>query len=100
LLFGAFDQLVKLFVEFAGGASCVFRFSHFGDPFAFGLGGTPFLFWRNAKPINPSTSKITPAPINQCGYAISENVTYFSFFGVPQFRLQPHLDEGATSFSS
>jgi hypothetical protein len=43
----------------------------------------PFLFWRNAKPINPSTTKTAPATINQCGYCIADSITIFPF------RLQP-----------
>jgi hypothetical protein len=36
LFFGALDQLVKFVIEFAGGVFRIFRFGHFGDPFAFG----------------------------------------------------------------
>ena len=36
-------------------------------------------FWRNAKPMNPSTTKTTPAIINQCGYSIAESIRSFPF---------------------
>src|ERR1017187_3440512 len=42
----------------------------------------PFLFWLNAKPINPSTTKTAPATINQCGYCILSspgNAYFFAF---------------------
>src|ERR1019366_6629855 len=34
----------------------------------------PFLFWRNAEPINPITTKTPPAIISQCGYCIAESM--------------------------
>jgi hypothetical protein len=49
----------------------------------------PLLFWRNAKPINPSTTKTAPATINQCGYSIAESIRHFPFAFRP-----PHLDFG------
>ncbi len=33
-----------------------------------------FLFWLNANPINPSTTKTAPATISQCGYSIAESI--------------------------
>src|SRR6202043_88483 len=39
--------------------------------------GSAFLFWRNAKPKNPSTTKTAPATINQCGYSIAESIRQF-----------------------
>ena len=36
VVFGTLDQFVKFGVEFDRGVLCVFRNSHFGDPFAFG----------------------------------------------------------------
>jgi len=54
-------------------------------PFAFSTAScvrsstvAPFLFWLNAKPINPSTTKTAPATINQWGYSIAES-SYFPF---------------------
>ena len=37
----------------------------------------PFLFWLNAKPIKPSTTKTAPATISQCGYCIAESLPHF-----------------------
>jgi hypothetical protein len=59
--------------------------AHF--PFAFspasptsraGFGGAA-LFLRNARPINPTTTKHAPATINQCGYCIAEPPSRASF---------------------
>jgi hypothetical protein len=35
--------------------------------------GSRFLFWLNAKPVNPSTTKTAPATIIQCGYSSSKS---------------------------
>jgi len=37
------------------------------SPSALGGRGSPFLFCRSAKPINPSTTKTAPATINEMG---------------------------------
>jgi hypothetical protein len=50
--------------------------SHF--PFAFNSVGSwsssTFLFWLNAKPINPNTTKTAPATIIQCGNCIAVSI--------------------------
>lgn len=45
-------------------------FAHF-FVFALDLSGTSFLFWRNAKPTNPTSSKSVPTTIIQYGNSMS-----------------------------